>query len=170
VVYSVVGEEYYEIYFKRSVNGGITWTAGKLLTNNESFSSNPAIAIDALNIYVVWSDSGEIYFKRSVDGGVAWKAIKRLTNNTGGSRHPTIAVNGSNIYVVWEDLTPGNYEIYFKRSVDGGVTWTADKKLTNNAGASFGPVIAVNGANIYVVWYDNTPGNPEIYFKKGVSD
>ncbi|OGW51706.1 MAG: hypothetical protein A2Y81_09505 [Nitrospirae bacterium RBG_13_43_8] len=160
----------YEIYFKRSVDGGVTWKNDRRLTNNAGYSQYPAIAVDGSNIYVVWHDYTpgipEIYFKRSVDGGVTWKTDKRLTNNAGYSFFPAIAVDGSSIYVVWEDNTPGNYEIYFKRSVDGGVTWKTDKRLTNNAGVSYDPAIAVDGQNIYVVWYDDTPGNEEIYFKK----
>ena len=84
-----------------SVVYGITWTADKQLTNGDSL--HPAIAVDGLNIYVVWQDSktgnNEIFFKRSVDGGVTWTADKRLTKNAGISIKPAIAVNGSNIYM-----------------------------------------------------------------------
>jgi hypothetical protein len=164
-----------EIYFKRSVDGGVTWKTNKRLTNNAGGnydSQYPAIAVDGLNIYVVWYDTTpgnyEIYFKRSVDGGVTWKTNKRLTNNAGYSQDPAIAVDGLNIYVVWEDTTPGNYEIYFKKSVDGGATWETNKRLTSNAGVSYAPAIAVDGSNIYVVWQDNTQGDEEIYFKRSV--
>jgi hypothetical protein len=161
-----------EIYFKRSADGGVSWTTVKRLTTTAGASNNPAIAANGLNIYVVWEDNTpgnkEIYFKRSADGGVSWTADKRLTNNTGASEGPAIAANGSNIYVVWMDRTPGNWEIYFKRSVDGGATWKMDKYLTNNPSYSGEPAIAVNGSNIYVVWEDNRPGNYETYFKRSV--
>ena len=75
-------------------------------------------------------------------------------------------MDGSNIYVVWDDNTPGNYEIYFKKSDDGGVTWTTAKGLQTMQVPLYDPAIAVDGSNIYVVWDDDTPGNGEIYFKK----
>jgi Tol biopolymer transport system component len=161
-----------EIYFKRSVDGGITWKSDKRLTNTSGNSSNPAIAVDGTTIYVVWSDDTpgnyEIYFRRLNDGGITWTASQRLTSTAGGSHSPAIAVDGTNIYVVWQDDTPGNSEVYLKRSVDGGVTWTADQRLTNNAGISQHPIIAVDGSNIYVAWADNRPGNSEVYLKRSV--
>lgn len=159
-----------EIYFKKSADGGASWTTNKRLTNNEGFSFAPSIAVDGQNIYVVWTDDTpgnyEIYFRQSDDGGATWTADERLTNNAGASGHPAIAVDGQNIYVVWDDDTPGNSEVYFKKSGDGGTTWTTNKRLTNNEGYSALPTIAVNGQNIYVVWGDDTPGNGEIYFRK----
>jgi hypothetical protein len=98
--------------------------------------------------------------------GITWSTNERLTKNAGSSLYPALATEGTNIYVVWHDNTPGNYEIYFKKSDDGGVTWSTNERLTNNAGGSYSPDIAVHGSNIYVVWYDNTPGNYEIYFKE----
>jgi hypothetical protein len=78
-------------------------------------------------------------------------------------------VGDSNIYVVWYDETPGNYEIYFKKSVDRGVNWK-QKRLTNEALASRYPAIAADGSNVYIVWQNfiSMPPNYEIYFKKGV--
>jgi Neuraminidase (sialidase) len=151
-----------------------TWTPNKQITNTLGDSKYPAMAVDGTNIYVVWQDTPdllneEIYFKRSVDGGVTWKATRNLSNTTGDSYAPAIAVYGLNIYVVWQDYTLGNSEIYFKRSDDGGATWTT-KRLTYNELGSMFPAIAVDGSNIYVVWQNpiTVPMNWEIYFKKGV--
>src|SRR4030043_1661045 len=140
---------------------GDSWTGNKRLTNNAGSSSYPAIAVDGSNIYVVWEDNTpgnlEIYFKKSDEGGATWTTNKRLTNNAGYSYVPAIAVDGSNICVVWEDYTPGNYEIYFKKSDDGGATWATKKRLTNNAGDSQYPAIAADGSNIYVVGQNLIP-------------
>jgi hypothetical protein len=35
--------------------------------------------------------------------------------------------------------------------------------LSNNAGSSFGAQIAVSGNNVYVTWFDNTPGDFDIF-------
>ena len=96
-----------------------------------------------------------------------WGTAKRLTWNSGASLNPAIAFDSSNhIHLVWYDETPGNREIYYKKSTTGGDTWTT-KRLTYNSGRSYNPVIALDSNNhIHLVWNDETPGNLEIYYKR----
>jgi len=161
---------FYEIFYKKSKDGGLNWTT-KRLTWNLSHSLCPAIAIDSNDhIHLVWTDDApgnfEIFYKKSIDGGSSW-TTKRQTLNSGHSGCPAIAVDSNNhIYVVWNDDTPGNMEIYFRTSTDGGTVWT-QKRLTYNFGDSRHPAIAIDSNDhIYMVWSDNTPGNLEIFYKK----
>jgi hypothetical protein len=163
----------YEIFYKKSTNRGITWST-KRLSWTSGISKNPAIAVDSGNIHVVWCDetpgNAEIYYKRSTNGGVTWGGIKRLTWNLGGSYVPEIAADSGQIHVVWEDSTPGNYEIYYKKSTNGGETWGSVKRITWNTGGSNSPAIAVDSSNtIHIVWHDLTPGNWEIYYKRSTN-
>lgn len=46
--------------------------------------------------------------------------------------------------------------------------WSAAKRLTYSSGYSSVPAIATDSSNnLHVVWYDNNPGNYEIFYKKG---
>lgn len=162
----------YEIYYRRSTDGGITWSKITRQTWNSSVSYDSSIVVDSsTGIHIVWADtkSGnpDIYYRRSIDKGITWSAITRLTWNTGTSREPSItADSGSGIHVAWQDETPGNYEIYYKSSSNGGVTWTALTRLNWNGESSTVPAIAADSSNgIHVVWADHTPGNNEIYYK-----
>jgi hypothetical protein len=159
-----------EIYYKKSTNGGDAWTT-KRLTYNSGNSFGPAIAVGSNNhIHVVWGDdtpgNNEIYYRKSTNGGTTWDT-KRLTWNSGYSDNPKIAINSNNhIYVLWDDDTPGNSEIYYRKSTNGGTTWDT-KRLTWNSGDSDNPTITVDSNNhIHVLWDDDTPGNKEIYYKK----
>ena len=97
-----------------------------------------------------------------------WTPVKRLTWNRGESAYPAIVVDSiDNLHVVWNDDDPGNYEIYYKRSTDGGATWLAGKRLTWNRNPSLVPAIAVDPAdNLHVVWEEYLSGNAEIYYRK----
>ncbi len=157
-----------EIYYKRSTDGGITWSADTRLTDCAGISQNPSVAVVGNVVHVVWFDerdgNAEIYYNRSADGGVTWGGDTRLTNATGNSYTPCIAVSGSNVHVAWHDSRDGNEEIYYKRSADGGTNWGADVRLTNAAGNSALASIAVSGNNIHIAWQDQRDGNWEIYY------
>ena len=164
-----------EIYYKRSQDGGDTWSAARRITWTPDFSYDPAIAIDSSDtIHIVWYDyasgDSDIYYKQSQDGGDTWGASRRLTWTTGASYTPAVGTTSS-VHVIWEDETPGPAEIYYKSSPDSGSTWSAARTITSTAGGSFMPVIAVDSsARIHVAWYDNTPGNLELYYMRSEDD
>ena len=164
-----------EIYYKKSTDEGVTWTATKRITWTSGESYYSAIAPGASqNIHVVWNDNTpgnyEIYHKKSTNRGDTWTATKRITWTSGTSWLPAIALDPSgDLHVVWQDFTPGKAEIYYKKSTDGGDTWSTTQRITWTSDDSYRPAIAVDSSgNLHVVWQDETPGNTEIYYKKYV--
>jgi hypothetical protein len=111
----------YEIYKKKSTDGGKSW-ATESLTWNSVPTEDPALAIDTHNqIHKVGHykihENYEIYYKTGIDWDMSL-AAQRLTWTSGCSKYPAIAVDSNNIvHVVWEDNTPGNYEIYYMKSI-----------------------------------------------------
>jgi len=162
----------YEIYYKRSTDGGTAWGADTRLTDNLSISKNPSVAVSGNNIHVAWHDerdgNPEIYYKRSTDGGTTWDPDTRLTNAGGNSYTPSVAVSGNNVHIAWHDSRDLNEEIYYKRSTDGGTTWDPDTRLTNAVGNSALSSIAVSGNNIHVAWMDLCGGNWQVYYKRSL--
>jgi hypothetical protein len=166
----------FEIYYKRSADGGVSWSATKRLTWSSGLgaaSLYPTIAIDSSNtIHVLWghqtTDYPQIFYRRSTDGGMTWSAAKRLTWSSGGCSYPAVAIDSSStIHIVWNDYTPGNQEVYYKKSTNGGATWGAAQRLTWTSGDSPCPAIATDSSNgIHLVWFDYTPGSCEIYYRK----
>jgi hypothetical protein len=135
----------------------ITWSDDIRLTTTSSFY--PDVAVDGSNVHVVWSDfrdsNWEIYYKKSVDNGITWGSDTKLTNDSGKSLNPVIAIKGSVIHIVWHDNRDGDVEIYYKKSIDNGKTWSNDIRLTNTPATSGHPDIAVNGNNVHVVWMES---------------
>ena len=163
-----------EIYYKKSTDGGATWSPSRRLTWTSGASYEPDIAVDSSGrVHVVWYDDTpghfEIYYRGSTDGGTSWLPSLRLTWTSVAAELPVIAVDGvERIHVVWHDYTPGNPDIYYRRSLTGGVSWTATQRLTWSSGNSMNPAIACSPAgHLHVVWSDETPGNYEIYYVAG---
>jgi hypothetical protein len=137
-----------EIYYKRSTDAGSSWGTDTRLTTEGGGSVRPSVAVSGSNVHVVWRDdrdgNGEVYYKRSNDGGSTWGADVRLTTDGSVSSTPSMAVFADTVYVTWADNRDGNFEIYFKRSTDGGSTWGADTRLTDATGVSIFCAIAVS--------------------------
>lgn len=172
MVYQVNLSSNTDLFYKKSTNNGQDWSPPKRLTWNSGLSWRQDIAIDSNDdIYIVWDDTtpgeSEIYYKKSTDGGSSWSAIDRLTWNSGPSHSPSIAVDSNdNVHIVWADHTPGNNEIYYKMSTNGGSSWQSPKRLTWNSGDSNSPDLAVNPRDVlHVFWHDDSTGDFEIYCK-----
>jgi hypothetical protein len=161
----------FAIYYKRSTDGGATWTASQRLTCTSDDCLLPAMAVDSSgHLHLVWhqsmTGSFEIQYKRSTDGGITWSAAQRLTWTADSSTSAAIAIGHSDsLHVVWEDHTPGDAEIYYKKSVDGGMTWTTSQRLTWISGWSqFAAIAGDLSGNLHLVWDEGAPG--EVYYKK----
>jgi len=161
-----------EIYYKRSGNAGVDWGADTRLTFDAASSTWPAVSASGTNVYVAWVDdrignnNREIYYKRSTDNGLNWGEDIRLTNDEHTSFSPAIAASNSCVHVVWYDNRDGNGEIYYKRSLDEGLTWEEDTRLTNNIYESEYPSLSFSGSLVHALWQDRRDANYEIYYKR----
>jgi len=110
---------------------------------------------------------GLIYFTSSLFSQT-WSPPKRLTWNSGNSWEPYVAIDSSDqIHLVWADETPGNFEIFYKNSTDGGATWSLISRITWTSGVSRYPNIKIDSNGyIHLIWTDYLSGNGEVFHKK----
>ena len=129
---------------------------------------------EADTLYVAWEDKGDndIYFSRSTDGGRAWEAARRVADDSGSSSRydPTLAIgaNGT-LYLAWQDnRTPSG--IYFAKSTDGGMTWSANQKVdsTDSFGSEAALAVGADGT-LYLAWLDYGNEN-DIYVAHSTDD
>jgi hypothetical protein len=142
----------------------------------------PVMARNAAgHLYVAWEDgrNGEInnrdiYFARSTDGGTTWGPEVRVNQDplfrNVNQRAPAMVYDPIHdaIYIAWQDNRRGNYDIWFARSTDGGLTWSepASNPVNDDAGTAdqVSPSLTVDElGNIYLVWQDRRHGNDDIY-------
>jgi hypothetical protein len=82
-------------------------------------------------------------------------------------RNQKVATSGNYVYVVWTDPPPiENDDIFFKRSIDGGLSFEPEIKLTGTSASSSDPDIAAHGSEVYVVWREGDRGKTDIYIRK----
>jgi hypothetical protein len=152
------------------------WEPDVRLTNNADssrifFGNIHSIAASGDTIHVVWYDKSdgnwEIYYMRSIDEGINWEKAIRLTNDPARSTHASIAVYGLAVHIFWCEWKPGNPEIYYTHSTDGGSTWEDEQRLTDDPNNSYGPAVSVSGSYVHLVWvsYDYNSGDYEVHYK-----
>ncbi|MBE0644724.1 MAG: exo-alpha-sialidase [Bacteroidetes bacterium] len=150
------------------------WLHDQRLTNDAdssviSYCTQRSIAVDGNDVRVVWRDNRdrnrEIYYKQSTDGGESWGPDVRLTHDSGMSGIPSIAMAEASVHVAWNENRDGDWEIYYKRSTDGGTTWGEDVRLSNDPALSNMASITASGTNVYVVWADKRDEIGQVYGK-----
>ncbi|CAE6797016.1 sialidase family protein [Nitrospira defluvii] len=165
-----------DIYFAKSIDGGKTFTENLRVNDDVGRAGQlyPSLAVDAGGtIYLAWHDfrkgNQDIYFSRSTDGGKTFSRNVRVNDDPGtdGQFNPSLAVDdGGAVYVAWHDLREGQADIYFARSIDGGQTFSPNRKLNDDRGETyqFHPSLGagVTGA-VAVAWEDYRNGQADIY-------
>jgi hypothetical protein len=157
----------------RTTDGGTSWIRSvpdTLFTGaTYATSSVTTVASDASGTLVlVYSGSlavggnGHVYVRRSTDSGATWSARTELTTSAGGADATSVAAAGKasgQFAVTWMDARGGGWNVWQRGSTDGGLTWSADAKVsdatsgaTYKAAAGFGlpygdyDTVAINSA------------------------
>jgi hypothetical protein len=151
-------------FFKRSTDNGNSFGSIKDLGPG----AGPQLDTISSNVYIVWTNGdGNIAFKASKNNGSSFASTKILSSN-GNTEGPQISSSGNAVRIVWSETSNGDSDIFFRASGNEGDSFGSTRNLSNNDGDSFGQQIISSGGKVYVVWQDNTPGNFDILFKKGV--
>ena len=132
------------------------------LRANFRTNSFPRIDVNPTNghVYIVYNanpegpDGADVFFTRSADGGATWSAPVRVNSDPGDNDQffPDIAVNAAGVIeVVWYDqrLDPANFamDIYHAQSVDGGLSFGANQRVTMSSSipaVGYDPVVNPN--------------------------
>ncbi len=139
----------------------IIWMEDLWLTTE--FSMHPAAAVYENYVHLVWEDyrdsNHEIYYRNSENNGLTWKGNIRLTNNQAQSSLPDLAADQYAIHVVWGEGTGDNWDVYYKRSVDNGETWSDAYNLSKTENVSTRPSITVHENIVHIVWMEFIQSN-----------
>jgi hypothetical protein len=185
------------IWFKRSTDGGTTWSTATMLNNQASLNDqfNQWLTVDETNgmIAVMYYDTvadstrkkTDVWYQASYDDGVTWSTPLKVTTaqtdetvagadsgNQYGDYNSLSGYNGS-LWPVWTDRrNNGNEEIWTANVVEGGSCTppAAPTGLTATAAGANQINLswsAVSGATEYRIYRSTTSGGP--YTQVGTS-
>ena len=185
----------WEVAYQRSTDKGDTWGPEVRLTYDQIGDTKfPMVTASGNELHVVWWDDRddtsmkhmgypprekdltddhnyEVYYKGSLDSGLTWGNDIRLTNTAGIAEGPSVIAQDGKVFVIWHDKRDGDdYELYLKYSINSGLSWSDDIRLTDSSADSSGSTIQIDDeGNLYIIWtekYDNK--SSDVYFMKGI--
>jgi hypothetical protein len=170
-VHAVWLNDYKNVYYSKSNNEGANWITPISLYNATSNCQYPDIGVNNNSVHVVWSRAYRIFYRNSTNNGDTWNQMKFISNDTSHAIGPRLFLNENNVHVIWYDQRDGSSgEVYYRRSLDGGITWDNGQGIDEDRRISFSPSvigmprIAGYQSNISITWEDERNGDFEIYW------
>jgi hypothetical protein len=166
----------YQVYYKRSTDGGLTWGTDTKLTSISTGATDPCVVASGNTVHIAWgainadSENYDIYYQRSTDNGQTWGVAINLSNGADDhSFKPALAFSGNNVYAVW--YYRSDYQIYYSVSTDSGQTWGTPAQLSQSDYRAMNPAIAAAGSNVFAVWEDRSDrrSNSHIYYNRSTN-
>ncbi len=166
----------WQIYVKKSIDNGITWTDETRISTYAGMADYnqtcPAIAADSSgNLHAVWHGMATGYTTKyqvwyaKYDG--SWSEPVRISTYAGMAnyhqRFPSISVDGSdNVHIAWDGGVTGFAlaQIWYSKYTD---SWSAPVKISDYAGMDSyeqsQPAIAIDSNdNVHLAWWGMATG------------
>lgn len=146
------------LYVSKSTDGGQTWTSATLDVSGAPpdcsayncgwayLGAQVTMTADAQGtLYALWNSNAidkapnRIYFAKSTNGGASWSSKVDVSNAPQGSAHafPAIVAKASgDVRIGWMDARASGplWNTYYRRSTNGGSTWSAETDLSTYVG------------------------------------
>ena len=133
------GGQVFDVYARRSPDGGVTWGPEQLLSEfpeklpSDAFARPRLIGDGQDRYWAVWmgikNGRSSLYMNRSVDGGRKWTDPVSLTGESQSVFGQSLHRAGERMLLVWHDTRTGRDRLYAVTSSDAGVTWTAPARV-----------------------------------------
>ncbi|MGD1838618.1 MAG: hypothetical protein ACPKPY_11260, partial [Nitrososphaeraceae archaeon] len=139
-----------ETFAAMSMDGGATFGTDFNVSDTDTGSFNPQIAMSDDNVVITWvellGDNNEIFAAMSMDGGATFGPGFNVSKTTDtDSEDPQVAMSGDNVVITWqEELSGNNFETFAAMSMDGGATFGSGFNVSDTDTDSEDPQVAIN--------------------------
>ncbi|MCI0343271.1 MAG: IPT/TIG domain-containing protein [Planctomycetales bacterium] len=150
----------YEVRYRRSTDGGATWSATTTVSGASTNAWNPAVATRGNDVFVVWreyitaSSTYHVYYAYSTDAGANWSSPASLQNTGSSFPDPDVAITSTGTVAVVYDALSGSstYRIFCITGTVGG-SFGSPVNVSNLVSFVDAPAVATSGGStILVAW------------------
>ncbi len=118
-------------YYRRSIDGGSNWQSEVKIDSGDAGTIG-SIACQDDTVHIITMDGALIKYFRSTDGGTSWLPPVILGSLASTLRYScAIAAESALVYTCWSASWLDSSVLFFRRSLDIGVTWEPETCLTN---------------------------------------
>jgi hypothetical protein len=172
-----------DVRVNTSTDYGISWAHADTRLDTDKpagvDSFHPRAAAADGRAYVAWHSSAEgvradVALAVAADGRT-WSETPLRAPSTeafsADARYPQLAAEGQDVWLAWQDDRAGGYDIFLRRSADGGETWAADESRLERdfegEAQSYDPRILAPLAGedlLIVLWHDRRYDEEQVGF------
>lgn len=174
------GRRGFEIYARRSPDGGATWAPEQILSHfpnsaRTDFDWNPQLVGDgAGRFWLGWiglhGGRSAVYVTRSTDDGRTWAPPVSVSGASESAYALRLRQAGERVLAVWQDTRSGRDRIYAAVSDDAGRSWRAEGLVghlpAGGAVATEPAVLLTPAGEAIVAWQDTRNGRDDIYLAR----
>lgn len=162
-----------QVFFRRSADEGRSFEPTQVLDEGKEASADARLGTLALGVSVVWREGSgcrsEIAFRRSITRGASFEPILNLSGSPLASLDPLIDVRDRYVYVLWKEKQADGTDIFFSRSMDGGVTFDVPRNVSESPGKSGQYALSSSGDLVRMVWRDQSTGGGDIFYRSSIN-
>ena len=133
------------LYYRRSLDGGVTWQDSRAMTSSSSNIIDQAVARHASGrVSIAWTgySTGRLYLRTSSDGGATFSSARYVGTTANWEpgafpmyfSDPTLAIGTGVTYIAY--LSDTN-TMSVRRTKDNGLTWSAPTRISSSTDAPF---------------------------------
>jgi hypothetical protein len=112
-------------------------------------------------------DKYRVFLRRSTDGGITWTPPRRLSSENWGATGASLAARGLKLDAVFKERRPGGaWRVIYRRSTDGGLTWSAPVALSPSGVRVGTPSVDRRQYTVAIAWTNELTGVVSVRVKQ----